>query len=218
MRTRPKAAVAAVWVAAAAVILAGCSSSSATAPAPPKTGEAPAASPAASPTPTTQAVKDLTPGNCTMYPKDQAVSLLGGVNDTNPLLQVNTDGGTKIDTCSYLNIKGVQGIEGTSYGVVRFDSPATAFSEAQKLEATMLDSATEHDWAPQPLTAPAPGAGQLLGGFGTKTDQGVTYTLAVVGTNVGPYLVAALGASTQSPDQAKNYALKVFSALSAQMS
>jgi hypothetical protein len=168
--------------------------------------------------PAVPAVKDLTPGNCTMYTKDQAVALLGGVNDTNPLLQVNTDGGTKIDTCSYLNIKGVQGIEGTSYGVVRFDSPATAFSEAQKLEATMLDSATEHDWAPQPLTAPAPGAGQLLGGFGTKTDQGVTYTLAVVGTNVGPYLVAALGASTQSPDQAKNYALKVFSALSAQMS
>ena len=58
--------------------------------------------------------------------------------------------------------------------------------------------------------------GQVLGGFGTKTDDsGLTYTIAVVGTNVGPYLVAALGASTESPDNAKALALALFKALSA---
>ncbi len=36
-----------------------------------------------------------------------------------------------------------------------------------------------------------------------------------MGTNVGPYLVAALGASTESADNAKNFALNVFQALAA---
>jgi len=48
----------------------------------------------------------------------------------------------------------------------------------------------------------------------TKSDDGMTYTIAVVGTNVGPYLVAALGASNESATNAKSLALKVFQALS----
>lgn len=38
--------------------------------------------------------------------------------------------------------------------------------------------------------------------------------IAVVGTNVGSYLVVALGASSASPDNAKKFALTVFQALS----
>ena len=64
------------------------------------------------------------------------------------------------------------------------------------------------------MAHPAPGAGQVLGGYGTKTDNGITFTIAVVGTNVGPYLVAALGGSTESVDDAKKFALTVFAALS----
>ena len=53
----------------------------------------------------------------------------------------------------------------------------------------------------------------MLGGYGTKTEQGVSFTIAVVGTNVGPYLVVALGGSTVSADNAKKFALSVFGAL-----
>jgi hypothetical protein len=98
--------------------------------------------------------------------------------------------------------------------VVRYDSAATAFSKAQKLQADMLGSAAGNNWPVQSLTTPAPGAGQVLGGYGTKSDSGLTYTMAVVGTNVGPYLVVALGASTKSADNAKKFALTVFQALS----
>jgi len=198
---------------AAALLLAGCgptTTPAASAPtgsgAPPVTSTTPAPSPV---------VRDLTPGNCTMYPKSSAVSLLGGVNMNNKALDIGTDGGTKIDVCSYLDTKGLTDIQGISYAVVRFDSPATAYTEATKVQTEMLGDAAEHDWAVQSLTAPVPGAGPLLGGTGTKNDSGVTYTIAVVGTNVGPYLVAALGASTESPDNAKKFALAVFQALAA---
>jgi hypothetical protein len=110
--------------------------------------------------------------------------------------------------------EGTQDLQGVSYAVVRFDSVGTAFKEAQKVQTTMLGSAAEHSWSVQSLTTPAPGAGQVLGGYGTKTDDGLTYTIAVVGTNVGPYLVAALGASTESADNAKKLALTLFQALS----
>jgi Mn2+/Fe2+ NRAMP family transporter len=53
----------------------------------------------------------------------------------------------------------------------------------------------------------------VLGGTGTKTEQGVTTTIAVVGTNVGPYLVAALGGSTVNTANAEKYAIAVFQAL-----
>src|SRR6185369_10556432 len=121
--------------------------------------------------------------------RDQAVSLLGAVSGNNTALDINTGGGTKIDACSYLNIAGLQSIQGLSYAVVRFDSDATAFAAAQQVQTEMLGDAAEHDWPVQSLTTAVPGAGQVLGGYGTKTDEGVTYTIAVVGTNVGPYLV-----------------------------
>jgi hypothetical protein len=213
MRVRSMAMAAACALAACA-LLAGCGPKAAPASGGgPATGAAPAASPtpAVSPTPV---VKDLTPGNCTIYTKADATTLLGGVNMNNKALDIGTDGGTKIDLCSYIDLKGPQDIEGVSYAVVRYDSPATAFAEAKKVQSTMLESATEHDWPVQGLTTPAPGAGQVLGGYGTKTDQGVTYTIAVVGTNVGSYLVVALGASSASPDNAKKFALTVFQALS----
>jgi hypothetical protein len=208
-----KSAVAIAALVAAAAVLTGCGPTN-TPPDPGGSGTA--AAPATSQPPATQAVRDLTPGNCTLYPTASATQLLGGVTANNKLLDINTDGGTKIDTCSYLNLKGLQDIEGTSYAVVRYDSAATAFAEVQKVRSSMLDSADDHDWAVQSLTAPAPGAGPLLGGFGSKTEDqyGVTYTIAVVGTNVGPYLVAALGASTENADNAKGFALKVFQALS----
>jgi hypothetical protein len=82
----------------------------------------------------------------------------------------------------------------------------------------MLADANEHQWAVQGLTAPAPGAGQLLGGYGSKNDQGVTFTIAVVGTNVGPYLVAALGTSSNDVAGAQNYVLSAFSALAGAVS
>ena len=82
----------------------------------------------------------------------------------------------------------------------------------------MLDSASDHDWAVESLTAPVPGGGKLLGGFGSKDDNGVSYTIAVVGTNVGSYLVAALGASTESEANAKRFAIAVFQALAAAVS
>jgi Mn2+/Fe2+ NRAMP family transporter len=82
----------------------------------------------------------------------------------------------------------------------------------------MLGSAADNNWAVQSLTTPAPGAGPVLGGFATKTEDGIPVSLAVVGTNIGPYLVAALGASTVSEANAKKFALTVFKSLSATLS
>jgi hypothetical protein len=176
------------------------------------TAAAPAASsaPAASPTPT---VKDLVAGNCTVYPKADAVKLLGGVNMNNKALDLNTGGGTKIDQCSYLDLKGMQDLQGISYAVVRYDSAATASDKVKALQTDMLGSAASNNWPVQSLTTPVPGSGPVRGGYGTKNDNGLTYTIAVVGTNVGPYLVTALGASTESPGNAKKFALAVFQAL-----
>jgi hypothetical protein len=165
----------------------------------------------------TEAVKDITPGNCTLYTKDQAIKLLGAVNDNNKNLPINTADGTKIDVCSYENISPPT-VEGLSYAVVRFDSDATAFARVQQVQTEMLGDAAEHDWPVQTLATTPPGAGQLLGGYATKTEQGFTSTLAVVGTNVGPYLVVVLGGSTVSEDHAKNFALAVFQSLAASAS
>ncbi len=219
MRMRPMAAVAAACVVAASAFLAGCGPKAAPAVERPTAANLAATPATSAPTtiesaPATPAVKDLTPGNCTMYAKADAVKLLGGVNMNNKALDIGTDGGTKIDLCSYIDLKGQQDLQGVSYAVVQYDSAATAFTEAKKVQATMLDSAADHKWAVQSLTAPAPGAGQLLGGYGSKTDDGLTFTIAVVGTNVGPYLVVALGGSTESVDNAKNFALTLFQALS----
>jgi hypothetical protein len=209
MRMRSIATIATCLV-AVSVLLAGCGPKTAARSTGPTNGPATTAA-----APTTPAVKDLTPGNCTLYTKDSASKLIGGVNFTNNALDINTDGGTAIDKCSYINLQGTSSIRGVSYAVVRFDSAATAFSEAQKVQTEMLSDANEHQWPVQGLTTPVPGAGQLLGGYGTKNDQGVTFTIAVVGTNVGPYLVAALGASTNDVSGAENYALSVFTALAA---
>src|SRR5262245_37643130 len=114
MSVRPLAAVAAACV--TSVLLAACgptdnpTTDSTTTAAAPATSAAPAA---------TQAVKDLTPGNCTVYPKANAVSLLGGVNLNNTALDIPTDGGAKIDQCSYLYLKGQADLQGFSYAVVR---------------------------------------------------------------------------------------------------
>jgi hypothetical protein len=198
---------------AATTLLAGCGPTDAPTTGSPTTGTTAAAS--ASPTAAAAAVKDLTPGNCTIYPKAQAVTLLGGVNLNNTALDIGTDGGTKIDVCSYINLKGQADLQGVSYAVVRYDSPATAFAQVQKVRGEMLETASDQDWAVQPLTTALPGMGQVLGGYGTKTESGLTYTIAVVGTNVGPYLVANLGASTESPDNAKALALALFKSLTA---
>jgi hypothetical protein len=212
MSVRSLAAVAAACV--TSVLLAACGPTDNPPPEQPTTGNTTAA--AASPTAAAAAVKDLTPGNCTVYPKAEAVTLLGGVNMNNTALDIGTDGGTKIDVCSYINLKGTSDLQGVSYAVVRYDSPATAFAQAQKVRGEMLETASDQDWAVQPLlTTSVPGMGQVLGGYGTKTESGLTYTIAVVGTNVGPYLVADLGASTESPDNAKSLALALFKALSA---
>jgi hypothetical protein len=167
----------------------------------------PASSAAAAP-----AVKDLPIGNCTVYSKSEAVKLLGAVNMNNKNLEIGTDGGTKIDNCSYMNFKGGQDLEGTSYAVVRYDSATTAFAEAKKLQTEMLGSAADNGFPVQSMTLPSY-AGPVLTGYGSKNDNGLTYSFAVVGTNVGPYLVVALGASTESVDNAKKIAATVFQAL-----
>jgi hypothetical protein len=201
-------ATVAACVVAVSVFLAGCGSKTANTTGGPTSS---ATTPAAA-APTTPTVKDQTPGNCTMYTKDSATKLIGPPNLTNKAIDINTDGGTAIDKCSYINLQGTS-VKGVSYAVVKFDSDTTAYSEAQKVQTEMLSDAGEHQWAVQNLTAPIPGAGPLLGGYGTKTEQGVTFTIAVVGTNVGPYLVVALGASTNDVAGAENYALSVFTAL-----
>jgi hypothetical protein len=211
-------AVIAVCAVVASVALAGCGPKRAPLAAGPTAGATTtaAAQPAtgAPSTPPVQTVKDITPGNCTIYTKAEAVKLLGGVNINNKAIDIGTEGGKKIDVCSYLDLKGASDLQGVSYAVVRYDSAATAFAKAKKVRVEMLGNAAEQNWAIQPLTTPVPGAGQLLGGYGTKSDDNITYTIAVVGTNVGPYLVAALGASTESAAKAKALALKLFQALS----
>lgn len=216
MRIRSKAIVMAAGIVAATMFLAGCGPKSAAAPGQSTTAATPATSLTTSPTPAappTQTVPAVTPGNCTVYTKANAVSLLGGVNFNNKALDIKTDGGTKIDECSYLDLKGTQDLQGVSYAVVRYDSAATAFAEAQKVQTEMLGSADSHNWSVQSLTTQVPGAGKVLGGYGTKTDNAIPYTIAVVGTNVGPYLVAALGASTESAANAQKFALNLFQAL-----
>jgi hypothetical protein len=209
MRMRSMAIVAAACVVAASAFLAGCGPKKAPTRA---TGATPAAS--ATSAPATPAVKDLTAGNCTIYTKADAIKLLGGVNMNNKALDIATDGGKKIDLCSYIDLKGLQDLEGVSYAVVRYDSAGTAFAEAKKVQTEMLGTAADNNWPVQSLTTPAPGAGQVLGGYGTKSEDGMTFTIAVVGTSVGPYLVAALGASTESANNAKKFALTLFQALS----
>jgi hypothetical protein len=202
--------------AAVGLLLAGCGPTTPTGNGP--TTSAAAAQPAAAPTTSSApVVKDLTPGNCTIYPKASAVALIGAVNLNNTALDIGTDGGTKIDACSYLDLQGTT-LQGISYAVVRYDSAATAYAEAQKVQTEMLGDANEHAWAVQSLTAPVPNAGPLLGGSGTKNEDGITATIAVVGTNVGPYLVAALGGSTVSEDNAKKFALAVFQSLAGSVS
>jgi hypothetical protein len=195
----------------ATTVLAGCGPTDTTTGGP-TSGPARAPAGPATTTPAAAPVKDLTPGNCTLYPKASAVTLLGTVNDNNKALDIGTDGGMKIDVCSYLHLGGIS-VEGVSYAVVRYDSAATAFAEAQKVQTEMLGDAPDHSWPVQSLTTPAAGAGPVLGGTGTKTEQGVTTTIAVVGTNVGPYLVAALGGSTVNTANAEKYAIAVFQAL-----
>jgi len=216
VRTRLTGTVLVAGLAVASALLAGCGPKDAVASGQPTTGATPAA-PATSSAAAAPAVKDVTPGNCTLYTKAQAVQLIGAVNDNNKSLDIGTDGGTKIDVCAYLYIAGGT-VQGVSYAVVRYDSAATAFAEAQKVQTEMLGSAAANNWPVQTLTTPVPGAGQLLGGYGTKNDGGFTATIAVVGTNVGPYLVAALGASTVGADNAKKFALTLFQALAVAVS
>jgi hypothetical protein len=168
------------------------------------------ASPAGSPVP---AVKDIPAGNCTLYTKADAIKLMGGANGANKALDLKTGGGTRIDECSYLYSPAMTTIQGITYGVVRYDSAATAAAKAKQLQVDMLGSAASNNWSVQSLIPAVPGAGQVRGGFGTKTEDGITFTMAVVGTNVGPYLVAALGASTVSEANAKKFSLAVFQSL-----
>jgi hypothetical protein len=203
--------VIAVGLVAAAAMLAGCG---------PKAAPAPTNSGTTGPT-ATPAVKALAPGNCTYFTNDDAATLIGSVNDTNPLVDINTAGGETIDLCFYgnLNIPG-HSFQGFSYGIVKYDSDTTAQAKLQALEAEMLSDASEHDWPVTGLTLPnggsLPPTGPVLGGYGTKTDNGLTYTLAVIGTNVGPYLVATIAGSTTDADTAKGYAQTVLATLISQ--
>ena len=86
---------------AATTLLAGCGPTDATTTGSPTTSAAAAASTSAAAA--AAAVKDLTPGNCTIYPKAQAVTLLGAVNVNNTALDIGTDGGTKIDEALPVN-------------------------------------------------------------------------------------------------------------------
>jgi len=214
MKMRSMAVVAATV--AASAILAGCGPTDTPTGGSTTAGRSPAAP--ASTTPAAVAVKDMTPGNCTLFTKADAVKLLGAVNMNNKALDINTAGGTKIDVCSYLDFKGQTSLEGVSYAVVRYDSDATAATNVKKVQSEMLADAGEHSWPVDTLWTPVPGAGPVLGGTGTKTEQGITTTIAVVGTNVGPYLVVALGASTESVDRGKNFALSLFKSLTASVS
>lgn len=214
MSRRAMAVVAATCMVAMAAFLAGCGPDNSTTTQGPTSGSPVAPAPAATSTPPPAQVKDLTPGNCTLYTKADATKLIGAANP-NPNLEIGTNGGQKIDVCSYLNIKSLQDIVGTSYAVVRYSDDATAFTNAKAVQTEMLSDANEHAWSVDSISATVPGAGQVLGGYGTKVDQGITFTIAVVGTNVGPYLVVALGASTEGVSGAKNYALTVFKQLAA---
>jgi hypothetical protein len=185
-----------------AALLAGCGPKPTPAPAPTTNGSATV-------TPT---VKALNPGNCTLYSKDQATSLLGVVNDTNPLIPINTAGGQQIDICFYGDIAAPT-VRGVGYAVVKYDSADTAQSMLAQVKSTMLDSASDHDWPVTGLTVPTSGTGPVLGGYGTKSEEGVTFTLAVVGTNVGPYLVAVDSGSTVSAGDAQQNAVAVLQAL-----
>ncbi len=217
MKLRSIAIVAATIVASA--ILAGCGPTDTTTGGPTTTASTKPAAPASTtPAAGGVAVKDMTPGNCTLFTKTDAIKLLGAVNMNNKALEINTAGGTKIDVCSYLDYKGGTSLEGVSYAVVRFDSAATAQTNVKKVRDEMLADAGEHSWPVDTLWTPVPGAGPVLGGTGTKTEQGITTTIAVVGTNVGPYLVVALGASTLSVDRGKNFALSLFKSLTATIS
>ena len=204
-------------VAAAGLLLAGCGPTDTPTDNGPTTAGGGLPTTAAPTKSSIPVVKDMSPGNCTIYPKASAVTLLGAVNANNNALDIGTDGGTKIDVCSYLDLQGTT-LQGVTYTVVRYDSAATAYAQAQKVQTEMLGDANEQAWAVQSLTAPVPNAGPLLGGSGTKTEDGITATIAVVGTNVGPYLVAALGASTVSEDNAKKFALAVFQSLAGSVS
>jgi hypothetical protein len=221
MRTTSKVTRIAAGVVALSAVLAGCGPKKSADPAPSTTVVTPGVPPVPSTSSThpstspPQTLRQLTPGNCTTYTKADAVKLLGGVNINNKSLDIKTDGGSMIDACSYLDLKGSTDLQGVSYALVRYDSAATAFAKAQKVQSEMLGDAAEHKWQVQSLTTRVPGAGPVLGGYGVKTDLGVQHTIAVVGTNVGSYLVVALGASTENAGNAKDFAVKLFQALSA---
>lgn len=219
MRATSKAIRTAAGVVSLCALLAACGPKNSAGPArstsTPPTSSVPSTSSTQPSTSLTQALRQLKPGNCTIYTKADAIKLLGGVNINNKALDIQTHGGTRIDECAYLDLKGSTDLQGVSYAVVRYDSAATAFAKAQKVQSEMLGDAAEHNWQVESLTTRVPGAGRVLGGYGAKTDLGVQHTIAVVGTNVGPYLVTALGASTESAGNAKQFALKLFRALSA---
>src|SRR5262245_33198623 len=143
MRAKTTAIVAATAVALTSVFLAGCGPKATAGAGQPTSPAAPGASSTASAA--AQAVKDLTPGNCTLYTKADAIKLLGGVNINNKALDIATEGGTKIDQCSYLDLKGLQDLQGVTYAVVRYDSAATAFAKAQKVQTDMLGSAASNN-------------------------------------------------------------------------
>lgn len=221
MRTTSKVTRIAAGVVALCAVLAGCGPKKSADPArsttvaTPGVPSVPSTSSTQPSTSSTHTLRQLTAGNCTTYTKADAIKLLGGVNMNNKSIDIKTDGGTMIDVCSYLDLKGSTDLQGVSYAVVRYDSDKTAFAKAQKVQTEMLGDAADHKWQVQSLTTRVPGAGPVLGGYGAKTDLGVGHTIAVVGTNVGPYLVVALGASTENAANAKAFALKLFQALSA---
>jgi hypothetical protein len=88
----------------------------------------------------------------------------------------------------------------TYRSVVKFDGAATALSH--DAEDTDRDAERRERASMGTPRADRAGTGRrpLLGGYGSTNDQGVTFTIAAVGTNMGPYLLArSAPAATTEP-------------------
>jgi hypothetical protein len=112
MRIKSTTVITVTGLVVALAFIAGCSPKHAAAGRQPTSAATPAALPTATASPT-PAVKDLAPGNCTTFAKADAVTLIGAVNGTNKAFDIGTDGGTKIDVCSYLDLEGPTDIQTT---------------------------------------------------------------------------------------------------------
>jgi hypothetical protein len=184
-----------VGLVAAIVAVAGCSPKSIPAAAPPTVV--------------------LTPGNCSYFTHDQAVARFGNVITGDPPVDLNSAGGQLIDKCFYGDISSATLLI-VGYFIYQYDNPATAQGKLQGAEDSVVNPAIRSDWTVSGLVPPATGIGPVRGGSaeginGIKFGDGtMTVSLAVVGTTIGSYLIAAEGVTSTTADQAKAIAEPVF--------